>query len=543
MVLLLIGLAACTSGPQDAATTSAAASASVSPSASAAGGASGSGTPRASGSATPRASGSATPPSGGTDLPTAAMDIINSSTYAQGSWSWDMVDLDSGATMYTNNADKLNFLGSTTKLFTAGTYLDEFGADHTLETPVYAVGSRSAGALDGNLVLVGSGDFILGGRGVLDGRLQYSDPDHVYYYAVPTVQPVQADPLAGLDKLAGEVKAAGITSINGDVLVDDRLWNPFQTKEGVVTSIMVNDNLMDVLVTPGAANGDRVSIRTIPQTQYFTVDNQASTGASGGDSTVSATLGTGNVVTVTGTLPLGSPQQDLAQFAPDPAGYARALFIEALQRAGVSVTAPLDKVTGTLPADSSYSGTDKVASLTSPPASVLTKLVLKISDNRGAETLLCLMALKAGSKDCDSGGMPVVIGKFAGAGITPGTVQIYDGEGSDPASATPAAMLTWLTWVNEQPFADVLKDGLPDINHDGKILVKSGLSARPEVGPMPAMFVAGGQAGYMTTASGRNAVVAVYALNGIYPTIADGVGAGGDLPNTEKVLSIIQSGS
>ena len=128
MVLLLIGLAACTSGPQDAATTSAAASASVSPSASAAGGASGSGTPRASGSATPRASGSATPPSGGADLPTAAMDIINSSTYAQGSWSWDMVDLDSGATMYTNDADKLNFLGSTTKLFTAGTYLDEFGA-------------------------------------------------------------------------------------------------------------------------------------------------------------------------------------------------------------------------------------------------------------------------------------------------------------------------------------------------------------------------------------------------------------------------------
>jgi serine-type D-Ala-D-Ala carboxypeptidase/endopeptidase (penicillin-binding protein 4) len=70
--------------------------------------------------------------------------------------------------------------------------------------------------LIGDLVLVGSGDFILGGRGVLEGQLQY--------------------PLAGLDKLASEVKAAGITSIKGDVLVNDKLWNPFMTKEGAVTS-------------------------------------------------------------------------------------------------------------------------------------------------------------------------------------------------------------------------------------------------------------------------------------------------------------------
>jgi D-alanyl-D-alanine carboxypeptidase/D-alanyl-D-alanine-endopeptidase (penicillin-binding protein 4) len=91
-----------------------------------------------------------------------------------------MVDLDTGATVYSNDADKLNFLGSTTKLYAVGSYLDEFGADHTLQTPVYAVGSRSDGALDGNLVMLGSGDFIMGGRGVLDGKLEYAEPDHVY---------------------------------------------------------------------------------------------------------------------------------------------------------------------------------------------------------------------------------------------------------------------------------------------------------------------------------------------------------------------------
>jgi D-alanyl-D-alanine carboxypeptidase/D-alanyl-D-alanine-endopeptidase (penicillin-binding protein 4) len=58
---------------------------------------------------------------------------------------------------------------------------------------------------------------------------------------------------------------------------------------------------------------------------------------------------------------------------------------------------------------------------------------------------------------------------------------------------------------------------------------------------MPAMFVAAAQAGYMTTASGAHAAVAVYALNATYPTIADGLAVpGGDLSNTEKVVTQMQ---
>jgi D-alanyl-D-alanine carboxypeptidase/D-alanyl-D-alanine-endopeptidase (penicillin-binding protein 4) len=470
-------------------------------------------------------------------LPSAALAVVDSPPYAHGSWSWDAVELGTGKTLYASNENKMNFLGSTTKLFTVGTFYDENGPDSTLETPVYATGTRSGGSVQGDLVLVGAGDFIFGSRGVLSGELQYTEPDHVYAYAVPTVKPVTADPLAGLDKLAGEVAANGITSIEGDVLVNDKLWNPFQTKEGVVTSIMVNDNLLDILVKPGAKAGDPVAMSTVPQTAYFDVVNQGITSAAGSEATIAATLGAGNRVVVSGNLPLGSPQLDLAIFAPDPAAYARALFIEALRRAGVTVNAPLAAASGALPPDSSYTDANKVASLTSPPTRILTKLVTKISHNRGAETLLCLLAKKAGSKDCEQG-MPTVISKFSKAAIKPGTVTIYDGEGSDPASATPAALIQWLTWAHGQPWAEPFKQGLPDIHHDGKILVKSGLSARPEIGPMPALFAAAGQAGYMTTASGKQAVVAVYALNGVYPNIAAGLAH--DLPGTEKVLTQMQ---
>jgi D-alanyl-D-alanine carboxypeptidase/D-alanyl-D-alanine-endopeptidase (penicillin-binding protein 4) len=482
------------------------------------------------------ASGPSTP-----GLPGEAQAIVDSPAYAHGAWSWDAVELGSGKTLYASNENKLNFLGSTTKLFTVGTYYEEFGADSTLETPVYAVGTRSGSTLAGDLVLVGSGDFILGGRGVLDGQLQYTEPDHVYAYALPTVKPVEANPLAGLDKLANEVKASGITAINGDVLVNDTLWNPFMTKEGVVTSIMVNDNLLDILINPGANAGNPVRMDTRPKTQFFSVDNQATTSAANGPSTLAAKLGPDNRVVVTGQLPVGAPQEDLAQFAPNPAAYARVLFIEAVNRAGVTVAAPVQAAKGKLPPESALTQANKVASLTSPPTSILTKLVTKISHNRGAETLLCLIAKKARSRDCDAGGMPVVISKFAMANIEVGTVAIYDGEGSDPASATPAAMTRWLTYIHSQPFAALFKAGLPDINHDGKIMVKSGLSARPQDGPMPALFVAAGQAGYMTTAGGKDVVVAVYALNGTYPSVAEGVNQ--DLPDTERVLIQMQRAS
>jgi D-alanyl-D-alanine carboxypeptidase/D-alanyl-D-alanine-endopeptidase (penicillin-binding protein 4) len=487
-----------------------------------------------------------TMPAIGAALPPDAQAIVDSANYAHGQWNWDAVDLASGETLFAQHENELNFLGSTTKLFTVGTYYDEMGPDATLETPVYATGARTGDSLTGDLVLVGSGDFILGGRGVLDGELEYGTvpTDHVYAYAIPDVQLVTADPLAGLDDLAAQVKASGITSVQGDVLVDDTLFEPYQTKEGELTSIMVNDNLLDIVVTPGSAVGDPVSMRTIPQTAYFDVVNQAVTTAEGGDATVTATLDPAtNRIVLAGNLPLGSKQGDYAILAPDSAGFARALFIEALRRAGVTVDAPLTETAGTLPPAGSYTEADTVAALTSAPTSVLTKLVTKISHNRGAETLMCLLAVKAGSKDCEDG-LVTMISKFAGAGIEPGTVMIYDGEGSDPSSATPAAMLRWLTWVHEQPFAQDFKDGLPDINKDGSVMVKSGLSARPELSSMPAMFVAGGQAGYMTTASGKEAVVAVYALNGVWPTTPEGLKVpGGDLDNLEQVVKAMAKSS
>src|SRR5260370_39939928 len=60
------------------------------------------------------------------------------------------------------------------------------------------------------------------------------------------------DPLAGLNKLASQVVAAGIKREPGDVIVDDRLFKQFRGPNQLlqITPIIINDNLIDVAIIP-----------------------------------------------------------------------------------------------------------------------------------------------------------------------------------------------------------------------------------------------------------------------------------------------------
>ena len=68
-----------------------------------------------------------------------------------------------------------------------------------------------------------------------------------------------SDPLAGLDHLAREIKAAGIDAVSGDVLVDDRLFER-STGSGSgpsrLSPIVVNDGVVDVVATPAEKPGE-----------------------------------------------------------------------------------------------------------------------------------------------------------------------------------------------------------------------------------------------------------------------------------------------
>ncbi|MBV9333853.1 MAG: D-alanyl-D-alanine carboxypeptidase, partial [Candidatus Eremiobacteraeota bacterium] len=200
----------------------------------------------------------------------------------------EVYDLDSHRVLYARNSNVLMVPASTTKLLTEGTSLALLGPGFRWTTPVYRTGPIDAqGTLHGDLVLVASGDPNLSQRTQPDGTLAFENEDHAYDGS-PDTKAVPGDPLAVLRELAAQVAKAGIKRIDGSVLVDASLFPDQGTESGtgvVVSPIVVNDNVVDITITPGSRPGDAASISVSPQTPYVSFVNRATTGAAKSDAT------------------------------------------------------------------------------------------------------------------------------------------------------------------------------------------------------------------------------------------------------------------
>src|SRR5262249_26433757 len=186
--------------------------------------------------------------------------VLDGPDFRHARWGVLVVEAESGKVVYERNADQLFAPASVTKLYTCAAALRALGPDRTFPTPVYRRGDGKDGRLDGDLILVPQGDLTLGGRTTPDGKLAFKDRDHTYAnYMSTTSQLTDTDPLAGLRDLARQVKKSGISAVDGDVLTDGRLFPRGRaTGSGPdsVTPVVVNDNCLDVIVTPGVKVGD-----------------------------------------------------------------------------------------------------------------------------------------------------------------------------------------------------------------------------------------------------------------------------------------------
>ncbi|MGA9278874.1 D-alanyl-D-alanine carboxypeptidase/D-alanyl-D-alanine-endopeptidase [Ilumatobacter sp.] len=488
------------------------------------------------------------------EVPAEAAAIMDGEQYESSRWLFYVADAETGEVLLSQRPDEVVFTASTAKNLTVGTVYDTLGPDTTLETPVYATTAVADGVVSGDVVLVASGDLAMGGRNATEGRFDNTftatSLDHIAAGLAPNATRI-GDPLAGVDDLAEQVAANGVTRIDGDVVIDTSLFEDFDPGAGPVTPMYVNDNLLDLEVTLGD-NGEPATVTMTPETSAFTVeadveiaDDEDATGLA-----IVASPEDPTKLTVTGALTTGTSRLAVYPIG-DSATWARHLFIEALERAGVSVAAPVDAPNdqSQLMESDSYPADQQLASLTSPSLGTMGNSILEMSYNPGANTFLCLLAVEAGSTDCLTG-LDTIYDTAERAGLDTDELYLADGAGTDPASASSRQMSTWAQWSLQQSWGEQFADGLPKLGQTGSIAYY-GLDG-PSVGQVQAKAgtsVAGNPStlrlyvkvqslsGYLTLDDGRTAVFTLSMSGATYPDVYNGlIDSGRDVADVAAIF-------
>lgn len=278
-----------------------------------------------------------------------------------------VVSLTRGDTLYAANAGELMLPASTMKLLTSAIAFDRFGPTYQFSTDALREGTVGAdGTLSGNLYLRGDGDPALSGKFLTGG------------------------PEAPMNRLADLVAQQGIKHVTGDIVGDASGFDDQKIPEGWLTrylqagyaarvsALSLNENLVAVAVTPGAA-GKPASVRLEPSTSAIPLVSNVRTVAGGGARLGFRKLGDGTIQ-ANGSIGTRAGTRKYVYIVEDPASFATGAFRNALIARGVTVD-------GAIRLGKAPPAAVKVASLLSPPLASMVAAMNRESINHYAELL------------------------------------------------------------------------------------------------------------------------------------------------------------
>ena len=490
-----------------------------------------------------------TPAAGGTvaePIPAEIQKIFDKPVYKDATWALRVIDIESGAVLHDLNPARPMLIASVRKLFSTSLALEALGPEQTLRTPVHRRGTVDAGGvLTGDLIVVASGDLTMGGRTNPDGSLAISNQDHSEANGLGNATLTAPDPLAGFNGLATQVAASGIRQVTGDVIIDDRLFDAFDFRgDFMATPMLVNDDLVDAIIND---DGAAATLDYRPKSVAFTVNSKLKLGAAGSDfdidvlpeiptcfgaadcaGTIEGNLPSGFVPPLTGKYPL------IRTFRiSQPSNYARSVFIEALGRAGVTVSASVvaqNPVTA-LPDKSTYVASTMVAELVSYPYKEQVKYINKVSYNLGADTSLMLLGVAKGTTSMTgalAAEQHLLTSQF---NLPASSMHFIDGSGGGETTATPTTVTSLLEQLSKRPVYKPFRDAQPLLGIDGSLSFVTDFSADPTLAGArgqvsgktgtyvgldaqgrPA-FKSQALAGYITTKTGRTLAFGLFANN------------------------------
>jgi D-alanyl-D-alanine carboxypeptidase/D-alanyl-D-alanine-endopeptidase (penicillin-binding protein 4) len=446
-------------------------------------------------------------------------EVMGRPEYRHSRFGIEVYSLEDKRALYRLNADQLFIPGSTTKLLTMGTANAVLGPEFRFHTKVYRSG--------GDLVLVASGDPNLSNRIQADGSMAFANVDHSYS-STPGAKPVPGDPLTVIRDLARQVAAKGITRVEGRVAVDASLFPEGERELGtgvVISPIVVNDNVVDLTMTPGAKQGDAAALTISPITSYVKFVEHIKTGAPGSPfflrvASDERSPDGRHTVTLEGNVAAGGGAMFRTYRVPEPSVFAAVAFSEALERAGVQVSGKPGKTD-----KRSYAAANLVAEHISPKLIEATRVVLKVSQNLHASMMPFVVGALAGhaTEDVAQAGFDLERNFLESAGLDLSAASQSDGAGG-AALYTPDFMVHFLEYMSKQSYFPGFFHALPILGVDGTlweiqvhnsaaghVMAKTGTFGAANLMGRNMVVTGKGLAGFVKTKSGKTLAIAVYA--------------------------------
>jgi serine-type D-Ala-D-Ala carboxypeptidase/endopeptidase (penicillin-binding protein 4) len=417
---------------------------------------------------------------------------------SRASWGIVVNSLDRNDRLVDLNAHTLFVPASVAKLVSAATAAEAVGWDYRFETSLLTTGSVSQGRLFGDLIVVGSGDPSIGGRGGGD-----------------------------LSAFVAAVKAAGFERIEGRIVGDDDAleeprpqlswaWDDLGYSTGsLFGALNLAENRTVVTVAPASTAGAPANVSIEARAEGRPIVNRVVTGPAGSPSLAWPEQRPGETsLTIAGSIPLGASPTPLGISSGNPTLWFATVLRNRLIEEGIVVTGEAVDIDDLSPPPDRSDAT-MLFTYRSPTLAEIARPLLKESINLYGEAFMRLNTDK-GVFPTNDAALDGLRKRLTAWGLSDGSYQLVDGSGlSRRDTISPEAVMAVLLRMSSSSDAAPFLMALPIAGVDGSLAARmKGTAAegnlRAKTGTMSNIR---SLAGYVTAQNGEHLAFAILINN------------------------------
>ncbi len=367
--------------------------------------------------------------------------------------------------LFFHNENKSFIAASNMKLYTAAAALLSLSPDFTYETKVMTNGAIVEDTLNGDLIIVASGDP------TISGHFNNNNPTQVF------------------ENWADALIQKGIKKITGNIVIDNTYFNdsPFGTGwhwddmsrcySAAKDAFSFNNNCISLTISPDVKKGRPAKINVEPKTDYISLSGRVITGSRESAANIKAGyVDNSNNIVISGAIPLDHKNSVIYVAAKNPAEFGAYVLKETLFRKGIEINGNIVCTRGGCAHVKEITTEGKISPLTtlalyrSPKLSEIIKVVNKISNNLYAENLLLTIAKETGNEGNSKQAILSVIEILKKAGFNPEGFYMADGSGLSRFNLiTPRETIQLLEIMNRSSYAELFLDSLAVPGEEGTL--------------------------------------------------------------------------